>query len=115
MCYAGQQVFDKVKLAAYREAVVDDRVGPELEQAVAKVRTVGDYEVGREHYKRFPPGYHAGHPRATYLKYNGLWALNPTAVKEADLYKPELVDICFEQCQKMAPIQRWLVKLDQGI
>jgi len=31
------------------------------------------------------------------------------------LYKPELVDTCFEQCQKMDPIQRWLVKLDQHI
>ncbi len=74
----------------------------------------GDYEVGGEHYKRVPRGYDAEHPRADYLIYNGLWALNLTAVREADLYKPELVDICFKQCQGMDPIQRWLVKLDQA-
>ena len=113
--YVGQHVFDKIKLEAFREAVIDNQMGPELEAALAEVEIVGDYEVGGEHYKRVPRGYDVEHPRATYLKYNGLWAVNPTAVKEADLYKPELIDICFEQCQRMDPIQRWLVKLDQRI
>jgi len=112
--YAGQHVFDKVKLTAFREAVVDDQMGSELEKALEEVGNIGDYDVGCEHYKRVPRGYEADHPRVTYLKYNGLWAVNPTAVKEADLYLPELVDICFEHCLRMDPIQRWLVKLDQG-
>lgn len=111
--YVGQHVFDKDKLGVFRDAVVDDDLGSELEQAVAQVEAEGGYEVGGEHYKRVPRGYDAGHPRAVYLKYNGLYAVNPTAVSETDLYRPELVDICFEHCHRMDPIQRWLVKLDQ--
>ncbi len=113
--YAGQHVFDKAKLNAFREAVVDDQMGHELEEAIAEVGAFGDYEIGGEHYKRVPRGYDSEHQRAAYLKYNGLWAVNSTAVKNTDLYKPELVDIFFEQCQRMDPIIRWLVKLDQGI
>jgi uncharacterized protein (TIGR02453 family) len=111
--YAGQHVFDKTKLELFRDAVIDDQLGSELGQALAQVSSVGGYEVGGEHYKRVPQGYDADHPRAVYLKYNGLWVVNPTAVTEADLYQPELVDICFEHCQQMDPIHRWLVKLDQ--
>jgi uncharacterized protein (TIGR02453 family) len=113
--YAGQHVFDKDKRNVFREAVIDDQMGYELEEALAEVGAFSNYEIGGEHYKRVPRGYDTEHPRADYLKYNGLWAVNPTAVKEADLYKPELIDICFEQCQRMDPIQRWLVKLDQRI
>lgn len=111
--YVGQHVFDKVKLKAYREAVVDEEMGSELEEALAKVKASGDYEVGGEHYKRVPRGYDADHPRANYLKYNGLWALNTNPFTKSDLYTPELVDICFAHCLQMDPIQRWLVKLDQ--
>lgn len=112
--YVGQHVFDKAKLSVYRDAVTDDQLGPELEEALAQVNAVGSYEVGGEHYKRVPRGYDPEHPRAAYLKYNGLWAVNPTAVQEADLYQSELVDICFEHCRRMDPIQRWLVKIDQA-
>lgn len=110
--YVGQHAFDKAKLAVYRDAVVDERLGSELVQAVASVARLSGCEVGGEHYKRVPGGYDSAHPRADYLKYNGLWVVNSTAVQEAALYQPELVDICFEQCRQMAPIQRWLVKLD---
>ncbi len=113
--YVGQHVFEKAKLSAYRDAVLDDQMGPELERAIAEVVAVEGYEVGGEHYKRVPASYDADHPRAEYLKYNGLWAVNPTAVQEENLYQPDLVDICFEHCRRMDPIHRWLVKLDHCI
>jgi hypothetical protein len=50
---------------------------------------------------------------ADLLKYNGLWALAPNAIEPSDLYHAELVGICFENCQKMAPVQEWLVKLQE--
>lgn len=113
--YVGQHIFDKAKLDAFREAVHDDKMGLELEEIIAEVGSVGSYEVGGDHYKRVPRGYDSNHPRAVLLKYNGLWVVDPSAVTETDLYSPELVETCFEHCRRMDPIQRWLVKLDQGV
>ena len=110
--FVGQHGFDGPHLAAYRDAVADAKMGKELEEALALVTSRGDFEIGGEHYKRVPRGYDADHTRAELLKYNGLWALNTDAIMPPDLYEPQLVDICFANCQKMAPIHEWLVKME---
>ena len=113
--YAGQHVFPKQSLAAYREAVVDEKLGAELEAAMAAVRGAGDYTLGGEHYKRVPRGYDAEHPRASLLRYNGLWAHAPNAVDRALITTRELLEACFEHCRNLAPLHHWLVKVREKV
>ncbi len=108
--YAGMHGFDKDMLAAYRLAVADDDLGVELLEAVSAVESAGDYEIGGEHYKRVPRGYDADHPRAKWLKHNGLFATSGD-LDRTPVTSPDLPDIIFAHFQKMAPIQQWLVKV----
>ena len=110
--YAGVHVFSKPLLSAYREAVADDQLGSGLEQALASVRSTGDYTVGGQHYKRVPHGYDDGHPRADLLRYNGLYAHTRTDDPHV-VETPELVDVCFVHLQRMAPLHQWLVRVVQ--
>lgn len=107
---AGQFNFDKSLLTAYREAVIDDKLGAALVEAVEAVTSGSDYEVKGEHYKRVPRGYSADHERADWLRYAGLWASSPQ-IDVDTLISPKFVDIAFEHFKNMAPIQRWLVEI----
>jgi uncharacterized protein (TIGR02453 family) len=109
--YAGIHIFPKPMLAAYREAVVDEALGTELQAAMDTVREAGDYTLGGEHYKRVPRGYDAAHPRADLLRYNGLWAYTEKAADAAWITTPRLLDACLEHCRNMAPLNHWLVKV----
>lgn len=110
--YAGVHVFSKPLLSAYREAVADDQLGSDLEQAVVSVRGAGGYAVGGQHYKRVPRGYDAEHPRADLLRHNGLYA--HTRIDDPRVIEiPELVDVCFAHLQDMAPLHQWLVRVVQ--
>jgi uncharacterized protein (TIGR02453 family) len=113
--YAGIHVFQKPVLAAYRDAVVDDQLGPELEAAIAAVKEAGAYTVGGEHYKSSPRGYPADHPRADLLRYNGLWAHTADPADPSVVTTPELVEVCLEHCRNMAPLHRWLVVVGRGL
>ncbi len=109
--YAGLYQFPKVLLGAYRDALVDDDLGREFDEAVAQVTASGRYSIYNEaHYKRVPRGYDPEHPRAEWLKYNGFGVRSPLISPE-QLASPDLADICFEHCRNMAPVQQWFVKI----
>jgi len=110
MMYAGLHDFPKAILPKYRDAVVDKKMGAELEAAIKSVRAAGDYVVGGEHYKRVPRGYADDHPRADLLRHNSLFA-HTQLIDAAALSNPDLIDLCFEHCHNMLPIHKWLVKL----
>lgn len=107
---AGTINFTKPVLAAYRQAVVDPELGTQLIKAVETVQQAGDYSIEGEHYKRVPRGFDADHERADYLRYAGLYAMSPTLDNDM-LASPDLVEICFEHCQQMAPIQQWCAQI----
>jgi len=108
--YGGLHMFTKPVLAAYRDAVIDNKLGKELDTALKSLK--GDYEVGGEKYKRVPRGFDDSHKRAELLKYKGLHVLSPKIEPEV-LTKPKLVDVCFEHCKAMYPLNEWLVKVDK--
>jgi len=110
--YAGLHSFSKGVLTAYRDAVVDDRLGDELAGVLKAVRGDGMYEIGGEHYKRVPAGYDPAHGQADLLRHNGLWAKAPV-IDAAEALKPGFGDLCFEHFNNMAPMQQWLVKVDR--
>jgi uncharacterized protein (TIGR02453 family) len=111
--YGGLHGFPKPVLTAYQEAVADDALGAELEAALEPLRRAGVYEIGGERYKRVPRGYDPDHARADLLRYKGLYARSPQ-IEPPLLTTPELVEVCFEHCQAMAPLFHWLVGVNQG-
>lgn len=62
------------QLERYRQAVGDDRTGPTLASAVAKVREAGLAIESFEELKRSPRGWPADHPRIDLLRRKGLHA-----------------------------------------
>lgn len=110
--HVGMHGFDKAMLTAFREAVNDDGLGSELELALASVQGVGAYEINGEHYKRVPRGYDPDHPRADLLRFNTLYASSP-GIEPTVLASAGLVDVVMDHCEKMAPIEKWLVKVKQ--
>lgn len=109
---AGMFGFEAAMLAAYREAVDHDKLGRELAALLDAVRGQG-YGIVGEHYKRVPRGFDADHPRADLLRYNALYAALADDIPPAIVATPELVDVCFEHCRAMAPVQQWLVKIQR--
>jgi uncharacterized protein (TIGR02453 family) len=96
-------------LAAYRAAVLDDRLGPQLDQAAAAVRAAGAYAIEGAGYKRVPSGLPADHPRAAWLKHRGLFVLAPPIGLDV-AQTPELVEAAMAHFLAMAPVQQWLAR-----
>lgn len=107
--YAGKYQFDKDQLIAFRDAVVDDKKGAELERAIAAVKKAG-YEIGEVHYKKVPQGYDPAHPRAELLRFNTLYAKSPVIPVEIATTS-QLLNVCLEHAIAMDPLQRWMVEL----
>jgi uncharacterized protein (TIGR02453 family) len=105
--YVGAHAFSKPQLAAYRDAVVDETLGADLEASIAAVTQTGNYHVGGETLKRVPSGYDAGHPRANLLRYTALYAYGPR-VAPAVVSTAEVVEACFEHCRNLLPLYSWL-------
>jgi len=109
LMYAGVYQFEKSVLAAYRKAVLDDRKGVELAAVIDRLQADG-YKITGEHYKRVPNGLPADHPRAQMLKHDSLGAHSPTIAPEV-VASPQLVEVCYEHCKHLLPIEQWLAKL----
>lgn len=110
--YAGQWQFPKEILPRYQQAVADDSEGLALAEVIAAVESAGAYTVQGEQYKRVPRGYPADHPRADLLRYKGLHASSPQLNVDV-LQSAALIDVLFTHCRNMAPIQQWLVRLEE--
>ncbi len=112
--YAGQYVFQKPMLMAFREAVLHEKLGPELVDVIDSVKRAGDYEIGGEHYKRVPPGFDPNHERSDLLRYAGLYA-HTTDLDPEIIVRPEFVDFCYAHFKNMSPVVMWLIALVRRI
>ena len=110
--YTGMYAFDKPFMEAYRDAVVSKKLGAALDDVLMALKKAGDYPVGGETFKRTPAGYDAAHPRANFLRYNGIYAQSPHMDAEI-LSRPDLIDVCFEHCINTAPLHHWLVAVEE--
>ena len=106
---AGIFVFPPPLLAAYRQAVADERRAAALAAALTQLQR-DDYTIAGEHYRRVPAGYDAQPPRAALLRHNGLYATPPRLAPQ-DIIRPNIVDRCAAHMQAMAPIYRWLCQI----
>ncbi|MBN2499581.1 MAG: DUF2461 domain-containing protein [Anaerolineales bacterium] len=108
----GMWIFPKDFMLAYRDAVVDDKLGSELDAALLKINKAGDYKIGAQKYKRLPRGCDPEHPRTTLLFNKGMWVETPPVSWDV-VHSPELIDATFERYKNGAPLHHWLVKVDQ--
>lgn len=104
---AGVFAFTPPALEAYRAAVLDETLGPQLEAAATAVRAAGEYSIAGVGYKRVPRGLPAEHPRAAWLLYKGLHVFAPPISAQV-AQTPALVDAALADFIAMAPIEQWL-------
>lgn len=96
------------QLARYREAVADDRSGPELEAAVAAVRKARvDVSSGEDVLVRAPKGYPPDHPRIDLLRWKGCIASKDLGAP-AWLHTPRVVNEVAKVWQRAEPVFAWL-------
>lgn len=112
--HLGMFMFPKDFLNAYRDAVLDDKLGLQLVDVLEKLREAGAYEISSPHYKRVPRGYDAHHPRAKLLRQNTLYVSSPT-IKKAVLTKPDFIDVCLDHVALMIPLHHWLLKVSKEL
>lgn len=104
----GAHGFDKDRLAAYRDAVVDADSGPALKEAVAQL-SKSRVDVKGEHYKTLPRGFEADSDfERKFLRYNALWTGDDFATP-ASLTSKRFVSWAMTRWAKQAPLHRWLV------
>lgn len=107
---AGLFTFSKPQLESYRAAVLDDKHGAALLDAVAQVQAAGDYPIGGKDLKRVPRGFDADHARAEWLKYKGLHVFSPPITAEI-VHTPQLIDAALAHFRQMAPVYDWLMSV----
>lgn len=105
---AGNHGFDKDRLAAFRQVVVDDGPRSELAKITTKLEA-GGHAIGGDHYARVPRGLSASDAAAErFLKFNGLWASRELPHPD-ELFNEAFVDFCASQWREMAPLHHWLI------
>jgi uncharacterized protein (TIGR02453 family) len=93
-------------LAAYRNAVVDDKAGAALAKIVAGL---GELRLGEATRKTVPRGFDAAHPRASLLLHDGLHALLEQPLPRS-VHSVAFVDTCLDVFRRAAPVSRWLTE-----
>ena len=92
-------------LDRYRQAVVDDPTGGSLDRMVKGFERRG-YKLEGSTKKRVPRGFDPEHPRARYLKHDGIYAWRETPLPRGDF-----VAHCFAHYRTLTPLQEWLMEL----
>jgi uncharacterized protein (TIGR02453 family) len=95
------------ELARLREAIDDDRTGPELEGIVGDLRAAGAETGAHETLKTAPRGYPADHPRIELLRHKGIigWWEHPP---RRWLHTAAARDRVAEGWRALAPLNAWL-------
>lgn len=105
--YAGagmHQFATPALLDRYRQAVVSDKSGVELERVI---RGLGNLHLGEATRKTVPKGFDANNPRAPLLLHEGLHAVLETPLPKT-VHSAAFVDACLDIFKAAAPVSRWL-------
>jgi len=101
----GMYMAAPVALERYRDAVADDRRGGTLDRMVKGFERKG-YKLEGPARKRVPRGFDADHPRARYLKQDGIYAWVETPLPSGDFIRH-----CFAHYRALTPLQEWLMEI----
>ncbi|MEZ5096505.1 MAG: DUF2461 domain-containing protein [Nocardioides sp.] len=107
MTGAGFYEADSARLGRFRDAIADDRTGPELGKLLAKLTRAG-FEVGGDRLKTSPRGYAADHPRIELLRHRSLTVSHSVGF-EPVVHTPELADLVRRDWRATRPLLDWVV------
>ena len=99
-------------LAAFREAVDDERTGRELERLLATLRSEG-WEVGGDRLKTHPRGWSADHPRIELLRHRSLTVGRSHGFAPV-VHTPKLLDVVRADWRTLRPLVDWVAGRTQG-
>ena len=99
---SGYYLLDSAQLERFRDAVVDDRSGPELERAIAGIETFG------EALKTAPRGYPRDHPRVGLLRHKSLISGSRLAPTKKRISRNAALDHARTIWNACAPMNAWL-------
>lgn len=94
------------RLAAYREAVAEEKTGRALERILKKLEKDG-WEIGGDRLKTSPRGYDAEHPRIELLRHRSL-TVGRSHGFEPVVHTPELLDVVRADWQALRPLVEWV-------
>jgi uncharacterized protein (TIGR02453 family) len=95
------------QLTRFRDAVVDDTTGPQLEQVVADVHGAGVETYG-EALKTAPRGYARDHPRVELLRHKSLVAGRRLLPGSKGIGRAAALDLARETWAACGPLNDWL-------
>jgi uncharacterized protein (TIGR02453 family) len=95
------------QLARFRDAVVDDTTGPQLEQVVADVEGAGVETFG-EALKTAPRGYPRDHPRVALLRHKSLVAGRRLPPGSKGIGRAAALDLARQTWDACVPLNTWL-------
>ena len=96
------------RLAAYRDAVADDKTGAQLARITTKLTKAG-WELGGEQLKTAPRGYDAEHRRIDLLRHKSLHAGKSYAFDKV-IHTPALLDEVRADWKSLRPLIEWLAR-----
>ncbi|HSE10867.1 MAG TPA: DUF2461 domain-containing protein [Nocardioidaceae bacterium] len=94
------------RLSRIREAMADDRRGPELERILSALTGTG-WALGGETLKTSPRGYDADHPRIELLRHKSM-TLAKSYGFEPFIHTPELLDRVRDDWRAASPFVEWV-------
>ncbi|MCC7478692.1 DUF2461 domain-containing protein [bacterium] len=107
----GAMYFEKNMLKAWRDAVLDPKLGPELDAVVRKLTGgKGGYKIYAETKKQLPRGVDPSHPQADYTKYESFCIVRETAHPK-ELFSSDFIAYCESTFKELLPLHKWLLKV----
>ena len=94
------------RLAAFRDAIADDRTGPQLVKILNKLEKAG-FEVRGDRLKTTPRGYDAEHPRIELLRHRTL-NVGRSLGFEPVVHTARLLDLVRADWRAMRPLVEWV-------
>ncbi|WP_141014591.1 DUF2461 domain-containing protein [Nocardioides sambongensis] len=94
------------RLAALREAMADDRTGPQLAKILRGLERAG-FEVTGDRLKTAPRGYEKDHPRIELLRMRTVLGMRSYGF-EPFVHTPELLDRVRADWRALRPLVNWL-------
>jgi uncharacterized protein (TIGR02453 family) len=105
---AGCHSFDKERLAAFRQAVVDPHAGPLLDREASALESKG-YTLQGKALKRPPKGYTEDGKAGRFLLFNALY-MHVDLPAELATQDGAMLSTCLKHWRELAGLHRWITE-----